>query len=147
MIEIGQINTLRIVKEVDFGLYLEGDNGNEILLPIRYVPAEYNIDDDIEVFIYLDSEERIIATTQIPYATVGEFAYLKVVQVNKVGAFLDWGLQKDLFVPFREQKDKMEEDKSYLVFVYLDDESQRIVASSNLSKFVDSTNKRRTLKI
>jgi uncharacterized protein len=137
MAEIGKLNKLRIVKELDFGIYLDGGEHGEILMPRRYVPENCKIDDVIEVFIYLDSEDRIIATTEIPYAMVGEFALLKVVSVNDFGAFLDWGLPKDLLVPFREQKKKMEEGKSYIVHVYLDQTSKRIVASSNLDKFLD----------
>ena len=107
MLEIGRLNNLRVVKEVDFGVYLDGEEYGEILLPRKYVPKNCLPDSIIEVFIYLDSEDRIIATTQKPYAMVGEFAELKVVSVSAVGAFLDWGLQKDLLVPFREQKQKL----------------------------------------
>ncbi|MBN2347284.1 MAG: GntR family transcriptional regulator [Bacteroidales bacterium] len=138
MAEIGKLNTLRVVKEVEFGMYLDGGEHGEILIPKRYVPEACKPDDNIEVFIYLDSEDRIIATTEKPYAKVGEFALLKVVSVNNMGAFLDWGLPKDLLVPFREQKVKMSEGKMYLVFIYLDQESQRIVASARLDKFVDN---------
>ena len=138
MLEIGKLNTLRIVKEVDFGLYLDGGDKGEILLPKRYVPEKYQIDEMIEVFIYLDSEDRIIATTEIPLIKVGEFAYLKAISVNKMGAFLDWGLPKDLFVPFREQKQRMEEGKMYIVTVYLDYETNRLVASAKIEKFLDN---------
>ncbi len=137
MISIGNVNKLRVVKEVDFGVYLDGEDKGEILLPSRYVPEGYENTGMIDAFIYLDSEDRLIATTEIPYARVGEFAFLKVVAVNNTGAFLDWNLPKDLLVPFREQKQKMAEGKSYLVFVYLDTESQRIAASSRLDKFLD----------
>ena len=136
MIQIGKTNNLKIVKEVDFGIYLDGEDLDEILLPLRYLPETYEIDDMLDVFIYLDSEDRIIATTEIPYAEAGSFAFLKVVDVNQIGAFLDWGLTKDLFVPFREQKEKMIKDKSYVVFIYIDN-SNRIAASSNLERFVD----------
>ena len=137
MIEIGRINTLEIVKEVDFGLYLDGGREGEILLPKKYTNEDMQPGDDVEVFIYLDSEDRLIATTIRPKAMVNEFAHLQVVQVNKFGAFLDWGLEKDLFVPFREQKTKMEEGKSYVVHVYLDDESERIVATTKIDKFLN----------
>ena len=137
MVEIGKLNKLRVVKRVDFGIYLDGEDFGEILLPRRYVPENCEIDDIIEVFVYFDSEDRIIATTEKPYATVGQFALLKVISVNSVGAFIDWGLPKDLLVPFREQKQKMEEGKSYVVFIYLD-KSKRIVASSKLDKFLDT---------
>jgi predicted RNA-binding protein (virulence factor B family) len=137
MTEIGKLNTLRVVKELDFGVYLDGAELGEILMPTRYVPENCKIDDMVEVFIYLDSEDRIIATTQIPNAMVGQFAGMEVVSVNEIGAFLDWGLQKDLLVPFREQKVKMEEGKTYVVYVYFDEESNRIAASAKLDQFLD----------
>ncbi|MFC1536666.1 S1 RNA-binding domain-containing protein [Pseudomonadota bacterium] len=136
MVEIGRLNSLKVVKEVDFGLYLDGDDLGEILLPIRYQPEVFNIGDEIEVFIYRDSEDRIIATTETPYVMVGEFACLKVVSVTTTGVFLDWGLPKDLLVPFSEQTHKMEEGKRYVVGVYLDEESNRIVASTRLDDFL-----------
>nr|WP_319397807.1 S1-like domain-containing RNA-binding protein [uncultured Carboxylicivirga sp.] len=130
---IGKYNTLKVVKEVDFGVYLDGgEEYGEILLPTRYVPENTQVDDELEVFIYLDSEDRVIATTEKPFAIVGEFALLQVKSVTKVGAFLDWGLMKDLLVPFREQEEKMEEGKTYPVYIYLDEESNRIVATSKL---------------
>ena len=132
MVEIGKLNRLKVVKEVDFGLYLDGGSQGEILLPIRYVPKDCNVGDEIEVFIYRDSEDRIIATTEKPYVMVGEFACLKVVSVSHTGAFLDWGLPKDLLVPFSEQIHKMEEGKRYVVGVYLDEASDRIAASAKL---------------
>lgn len=138
MAEIGKINKLEIIKEVDFGVYLDGGDIGEILLPKKFVPESVKTGDEIEVFIYHDSEGRIIATTQKPKALVGEFAYLEVLDINKVGAFLDWGLQKDLFVPFREQLHKMEVGKSYVVYVYFDFESERIAASSKIEKFLDN---------
>jgi len=137
MIETGKLNTLRIVKELDFGVYLDGAELGEILLPKRYVPKNCKIDDTVEVFIYFDSDDRIIATTQIPNAMAGQFAGMEVVSVNEVGAFLDWGLQKDLLVPFREQKVKMEEGKTYVVYVYFDTESNRIAASAKLDQYFD----------
>lgn len=138
MAEIGKINNLRVVKEVDFGLYLDGGEHGEILLPKRYVPENAKPENTLEVFIYLDSEDRIIATTETPYIKVGEFACLKTVTVNQMGAFLDWGLMKDLFVPFREQKQRMEEGKWYIVTVYLDYDSKRLVASAKIEKFLDN---------
>ena len=102
------------------------------------MPENCKVDDIIEVFIYLDSEDRIIATTKTPYVMVGQFALLRVVSVDSVGTFLDWGLPKDLLTPFREQKQKMKEGKSYIVFVYIDHKSQRIVASSKLDRFLDN---------
>jgi len=138
MAELGKYNDLRVVKELDFGLYLDGDELGEILLPIRQVPTKTQPDDIIEVFLYKDSEDRIIATTREPYAIVEEFAVLRVAEVNKTGAWLDWGLDKHLLVPFCEQKQDMEEGKTYLVYVYVDIESQRLVASSKLDKFLDN---------
>ncbi|MDQ6961164.1 MAG: S1-like domain-containing RNA-binding protein [Mariprofundaceae bacterium] len=137
MIEIGKLNRLKIVKEVDFGLYLDGYHLGEILIPKRYVPKNCNIGDDIQVFIYKDSEDRLIATTEKPYVMVEECACLKVVSTNRAGAFLDWGLPKDLLVPFSEQKPAMEEGKRYVVAVYLDEETDRIVASARLNDFLD----------
>ncbi|MDX8396163.1 MAG: S1-like domain-containing RNA-binding protein [Mariprofundaceae bacterium] len=136
MVDIGEYNTLKVVKEVDFGIYLDGGELGEILLPIRYVPKNCKVDDKIKVFIYHDSENRIIATTDKPYATVGEFACLKVVAVNKIGAFLDWGLMKDLLLPFSEQLHEIEEGKRYVVGVYLDENTHRVAASAKLNDFL-----------
>ena len=138
MAAIGLLNELEVVKTVDFGVYLDGGEHGEILMPKRYVPENCKAGDQVEVFIYLDSEDRLVAITDKPFAMVGEFAKLKVLSVTPIGAFLDWGLPKDLLVPFREQQMKMEEGKSYLVYLYLDDESQRIVATSKLDKCVDN---------
>ena len=138
MTKTGKLNNLKVVKEVDFGVYLDGGESGEILLPRRYVPENCKINDIIEIFVYLDSEDRIIATTKTPYVMVGQFALLRVVSVDSVGTFLDWGLPKDLLTPFREQKQKMKEGKSYIVFVYIDHKSQRIVASSKLDRFLDN---------
>ena len=137
MAEIGKQNKLRVVKEVDFGFYLDGGGLGEILLPSRYVPGNCKVDDRVKVFVYRDSEDRIIATTEIPYAMVGDFALLKVVSVNRIGAFLDWGLSKDLLVPFAEQNTVMKEGLSYIVRVYVDKRTSRIAASSRLDKFLD----------
>jgi len=134
MLEIGKTNSLRIVKKVPFGLYLDGGESGEILMPLRYIPQDCNVDDTIDAYIYNDSEDRLIATTEIPLAQVGDFACLKVLSVNQYGAFLDWGLSKDLLVPFREQKMTMEEGKKYIVYVYLDLESKRIAATSKIEK-------------
>lgn len=135
-IRLGRYNQLEIVKEVDFGVYLDGDEDGEILLPKRYVPQGCQVGDILNVFIYLDMEERLVATTIEPYAQVGDFAYLQMAWVNQYGAFLDWGLMKDLFVPFREQKEKMVKGKSYLVYIYIDDESFRIMASAKIEHFL-----------
>ena len=139
MANIGKLNTLTVMREAEQGLYLDGDNLGDILIPKRYVPEGTKVDDEIEVFIYTDSEDRIIATTEKPYAMVGQFGAMKVVHVNKFGAFLDWGLMKDLFVPFREQKMKMLEGNTYVVFVYLDLDSDRIAGSAKLDQFLDET--------
>ncbi len=135
---IGEYAELRVAKLVDFGVFLEGDNEALILLPNRYVPPKTKLDDKIRVFIYRDSEDRIIATTLKPKAVVGEFATLKVKSVSKVGAFLDWGLAKDLLVPFSEQKDKMRENESYLVYVYLDETTGRIVATEKVERILSN---------
>lgn len=135
-IKLGEYNRLTIVKAVDFGLYLDGGDEGEILLPSRYVPKDCRIGDELDVFIYLDNEERIVATTQKPLAKVGDFAYLEVSWVNEYGAFLHWGPLKDLFCPFREQKMRMEIGESYIVFVYIDRESYRIAASAKIEYYL-----------
>lgn len=135
-IKLGEYNRLTIVKAVDFGLYLDGGDEGEILLPSRYVPKDCRIGDELDVFIYLDNEERIVATTQKPLAKVGDFAYLEVLWVNEYGAFLHWGPLKDLFCPFREQKMRMEIGESYIVFVYIDRESYRIAASAKIEHYL-----------
>lgn len=137
-IKLGKYNQLEVVKEVDFGVYLNGDEDGEILLPKRYVPEGTKPGDVLNVFIYLDMEERLVATTLQPYVQVGEFAYLEVAWVNQFGAFLNWGLMKDLFVPFREQKMKMQKGKRYVVYVHLDEESYRIVASAKVEHFLST---------
>ncbi|MFZ2633954.1 MAG: S1-like domain-containing RNA-binding protein [Desulfosalsimonadaceae bacterium] len=136
MAEPGKINNLRVVKQLTAGLYLDGEDLGEILLPNRYIPENCRINDNLDVFVYFDSEDRIIATTLKPYAQVGETAWLKAVDITDVGAFLDWGLAKDLLVPFSEQAQPMKKDRFYLVYVYLDAESQLIAASSRLEKFI-----------
>ncbi len=138
MLEIGKTNNLRIVKEVDFGLYLDGGESGEILIPTRYVPKNAKVNEYLDVFIYHDSEDRLIATTETPLAQVDQFAYLKVKQLTQVGAFLEWGLMKDLLVPFREQKYEMFNNTSYLVRVYLDKVSKRIAATTKLDRYIDN---------
>lgn len=135
-IELGKFNVLEVVKEVDFGVYLDGGEEGEILLPTRYVPEECNIGDFLNVFLYLDNEERLIATTLTPLVQVGEFACLEVSWVNQFGAFLNWGLMKDLFVPFREQKMKMLVGKKYVIHAHIDEDSYRIVASAKVDKYL-----------
>ena len=135
MIELGNYNTLKILRETDVGLFLGDDDVDDLLLPSKYVPDEFNIGDDISVFCYLDHEERPIATTLKPLIKRNTFGWLKVAEVNEFGAFMDWGLEKHLLVPFREQQTKMIEGESYVVFCYLDEKSFRLVASSRLNKF------------
>ena len=138
MIKVGTYNELNIVKEVDFGLYLDGgQNFGEVLLPKRYVTDEMSIGDSITVFLYFDSEDRLIATTQKAKAIAGEFTSLKVIDTNRAGAFLDWGLPKDLLVPFNQQKVAMKTGFGYVVYVYQDDISERLLASSKLDRFLD----------
>lgn len=139
MVEIGKINILDVVRETDNGLYLNGENLGEILMPQKFVTPEVRETNRAEVFVYSDSEDRLVATTEVPHAMVGDFAFLEVVAVSRFGAFLDWGLPKDLLVPFREQRAKMQEGRSYLVHIYLDFHSNRIAASAKLDKFLDNT--------
>jgi len=137
MATIGRFNVLKVLRETGSGYFLDGGELGDILLPGNNVPSALEVDDQIEVFIYFDSEDRIIATTDDPYCEVGEFALLEIVEVNAVGAFLDWGLQKDLLVPFREQKVKMEPGSWHIVHVYLDEQTNRIAASAKVDKFLD----------
>lgn len=137
MVKIGEINRLRVNRKVDFGVYLQGDGDTEILMPAKYVTEPLAEGDETDVFVYNDSEDRIIATTETPRIKVGEFAYLRVSQVNRYGAFLDWGITaKDLLVPYREQKSEMRQDGVYLVYAYLDHATMRIVGSSKIDKFL-----------
>lgn len=139
MIEIGQYNTLTIDRITKVGLYLTQD-GNDILLPNKYVPKEYVIGNMISVFVYLDQEERPVATTLEPYIKLNEFGWLRVNYTNQFGAFLDWGLEKDLFVPFKEQARPMEQGKRYLVYMYADEKTNRLVASSRTNQFLSNEN-------
>lgn len=139
MAQIGKINVLEVVRGTENGVYLDGGNLGEILMPRKFVTDEVMNSGKAEVFIYTDSDDRLVATTETPLAKVGEFAFLKVVAATRIGAFLDWGLPKDLLVPFSEQKNKMEEGRSYLVYVYEDIQTRRIAASAKLDKFLDNT--------
>ncbi len=139
MPHIGRLNTLRVVSATDGGVYLDAEELGEILLPQRYVPTHCRMGDRLTVFLYTDSEDRPIATTQSPLAMVGDFARLKVVAETPVGAFLDWGLPKELLVPFREQNTPMKKGRAYIVRVYLDERSQRVVASAKLDRFLSDT--------
>lgn len=135
-IELGRFNRLEVVKQVDFGMYLDGGDEGEILLPARYVPEDCEVGDWLNVFLYLDNEERLIATTLTPLVQVGQFACLEVAWINQYGAFLNWGLMKDLFVPFSEQKMKMEVGRKYIVHAHVDEESYRIVASAKVDRYL-----------
>lgn len=137
--QIGQRATLSIKRESKFGLYLDGGDLGEILLPGREMPANWSVGAFVDVFLYHDSEDRPVATLKHPKAMAGDFARLKCLSVAAVGAFLDWGLPKDLMVPFREQKARMEPGKSYLVYVFVDEESGRLVATTRLSRHLDKT--------
>ena len=138
MVEIGKYNTLKIIKDLDFGVYQDGGDGMEILLPARYVQKNVKPGDEVEVFIYHDNEGRLIATTANPLAQAGEFQFMEVKSVNNTGAFLEWGLMKDLLVPFKEQKMPMREGKWYLVYVHVDHVTGRIVASARIDKYLDN---------
>lgn len=139
MITLGNYNTLRIIKRVDFGLYLDGGEAGEILLPKRYVTTDMTIGNTVEVFVYLDQDERIVATTEHPVATVGQFACLKCAWTNEYGAFLSWGIQmKDLFCPFREQKKRMEQEKHYIVYIKIDEDSYRLMATAKVEKYLQT---------
>ena len=134
---LGTVNRLSVVRRADQGLYLSG-GPEDILLPNRYVPEGVQVGDELDVFVYLDQEERLVATTERPLAQVGDFAWLRVSWINQFGAFLDWGLMKDLFVPFREQKMKMQKDRSYLVHIHLDPETYRIVGSAKVERYLST---------
>jgi predicted RNA-binding protein (virulence factor B family) len=145
MIQIGEFNTLRILREKEPGLFLGDDEGNEVLLPNRYVPRNFKIQDEIEVFVYLDNDERPVAVTDTPYIKRDDFAVLRCSQLTRHGAFLDWGLVKELFCPFKEQAFKMKEGGWYLVYCFLDEKTDRLVASSKTNKFLN--NQELTVKV
>lgn len=137
MLKIGQYNTLKVNRIVDFGAYLDAGDGTEILMPAKFFESEPQAGDEVNAFVYTDSEDRLIATTEKPFAVVGDFAFLQVAETNSIGAFLDWGLEaKQLLVPFSEQRDRMHEGGIYLVYVYLDHATNRVVASSKIDKYV-----------
>ncbi len=138
MIELGNYNTLKVLRSTSVGLFLGDDEGTEVLLPNKYVPEDFEIDGDLEVFCYLDNNERPIATTLKPLVKRNDFAFLKVVEVGDFGAFIDWGLEKHLLVPFREQGIKMEEGRSYVVHCYLDEETFRLTGSSRVNRFLSN---------
>ncbi len=138
MIELGNYNTLTILRSTRVGLFLGDSDVDDLLLPNKYVPEKFEIGQELRVFCYLDQEERPVATTRNPLITRNTFASLEVAEVNNYGAFLDWGLDKHLFVPFREQPNKMESGKRYVVYCFLDPKSQRLVASGRWWKYVDN---------
>ena len=147
MIKLGDYNTLTILRRADQGLYLEGDEqSGDILLPNRYIPEGAKIGQALEVFIYLDQDERLIATTEHPLAKVGEFAWMECAWVNEYGAFLKWGLMKDLFCPFREQKQRMEMGKSYYVYVMEDEQTHRLMATAKVERYQKKTGYERSLE-
>ncbi|MEJ6793122.1 MAG: S1-like domain-containing RNA-binding protein [Lacinutrix sp.] len=138
MIKIGEFNTLEILRDTEPGMFLGDTEGNEVLLPNRYVEDVFKIGDDVEVFIYLDNDERLVAVTDEPHITKGDFAVLRCNAVNDYGAFLDWGMVKELFCPFKEQAFPMKKGGWYLVHCYLDEKSERLVASSKTNRFLDN---------
>ena len=140
MIELGRINTLEILRDTSVGLFLGDEEGNDVLLPNKYVPATYEIGEKIKVFCYLDYDERPVATTLEPYIMLGEFRLLQVAEINEFGAFMQWGLEKHLLVPFREQRTRMKEGQWYVVHCYMDERSGRLVASNKLDKFLSNDN-------
>ncbi len=135
MIKLGDYNLLKVVKRVDFGIYLDGGDEGEILMPARYVPKDVHVGDDLEAFIYLDQDEKLIATTQHPLAKVGDFAWLECAWTNEYGAFLNWGLMKDLFCPFREQKQRMQKGQRYYVYVMEDEKTHRLMATAKVERY------------
>ena len=137
MIKLGQYNHLTILRFTDHGAYVDGGQVGEILLPKAYVKAEMRPGDEIDAFVYLDQQERLVATMETPLAQVGDFAYLEVSWVNQYGAFLDWGLMKDLFVPFSEQKKTMEQGNSYIIYIYVDDATKRIVGTAKVNRYIE----------
>lgn len=137
MVPVGQHYQLPVVRTVDFGVYLKADD-TDILLPTRYVPAGVRVGDMVNVFLYHDNEGRVIATTQRPYATVGEIAFLKVVDKNNQGAFLDWGIMKDLFVPLSQQRSRMHLGERYLVMLYIDEQTGRVAATEKFAKHLSN---------
>ncbi|MGL4630341.1 MAG: CvfB family protein [Leadbetterella sp.] len=132
---VGQINKLKILRGTSVGMYLSDEEGNDVLLPHKYIPDDAVVGKEIDVFIYRDSEDRLIATNLDPLIKVGEFAVLEVVATSKFGAFLDWGLEKDLFVPFKEQNHKLQEGQYVPVYMYLDEQTDRLVASAKVNKY------------
>ncbi|HCW95543.1 MAG TPA: GntR family transcriptional regulator [Pseudomonas sp.] len=141
MAAIGRYNSMQVVKHTGFGLYLDGGADGEILLPKRYIPKDVpsEVGDWLNVFVYLDSEDKLIATTEKPKVQVGEFASLKVVEINRIGLFLDWGLPKDLLLPHSEEKRPLQVGDYCVVFLYVDPRTRRITATARLDRHLDKT--------
>ncbi len=133
--EVGKYNTLRVLRATSVGLYLGDSEENDVLLPHKYIPENIEMGQELEVFIYRDSEDRLIATTLTPAILRDQFAILEVVATSSIGAFLDWGLEKDLFVPFKEQNHKLQKGQWVPVYLYLDEETDRLVASAKINKY------------
>lgn len=140
MIKLGEYNQLDIIRETNHGIYLGDGEGNEVLLPNKYIPESYKIWDTLEVFVYLDHEERPVATTLRPFVTLNNFAYLRCADTNTTGAFMDWGLEKQLFVPFREQARPMKKGSWYIIYLYLDEKTGRLAGSSKTRQFLSNEN-------
>lgn len=138
MLQAGIYHTLRVVKHVDFGIYLDGGDGDEILMPKRFVPAGIEDGDEITAFIYHDNDGRPIATTQKPYGIVGDILLMQVKDKNEHGAFLDWGLMKDLFLPLSQQRTPIRTGGKYLVYIYLDEQTGRVAATEHISRYIDN---------
>lgn len=139
MIEIGKYNDLKILRRTPFGLYLGDESGEDVLLPNKYCPNDYELDDIIKVFVYLDHNEKKIATNIIPKIVLHEFSLLQVKDVSVVGAFMDWGMEKDLFVPFREQRQRMEIGRWYIVYLDIDHDTDRLYASNQIDKILQNS--------
>ncbi|MCW5520426.1 GntR family transcriptional regulator [Aureitalea sp. L0-47] len=139
MLQLGQFQQLTILRETEPGLYLGNDEGDEVLLPHKYKPESFEVGDSIDAFVYLDHEERPVATTLEPEIQLNQFAYLRCSDVNKFGAFMEWGLEKQLFVPFKEQARPMKVGNWYIVYMYLDDKTNRLTGSSKTKRYLDNT--------
>jgi predicted RNA-binding protein (virulence factor B family) len=137
MLHLGQYNELQVLRFTSVGAYLGDEEGNDVLLPNKYLTPEIELDQKITVFLYLDHDERIVATTEIPFLELHTFAYLRVIETTHIGAFLDWGLIKHLFCPFKEQTIKMEEGKYYLVYLYIDEATSRLTASARVNRYFE----------
>ena len=138
MIEIGKYNKLKILRRTPFGIYLGDESGEDVLLPNKYCPEKYKMDDELKVFVYLDHNEKKIATNITPKILLHEFALLQVKDVSVVGAFMDWGMEKDLFVPFKEQRQRMEEGRWYIVYLSIDQSTNRLFASNQIEKILQN---------